>query len=308
MPPSIPARSSAPGRLANKCWLKIDGEQVCLVERYSGGDPFAEVINEPGGLLPYSKKHLGELRFADLEAQVGMDANPLLHAWIRDAWFGKPGRERVTLETLDAAGTATRGLELAKPRLRSVGLPALDVSSREKRFLQLGIAPSAVRRTAGRPPVTSRAPEREFRAQNFHLEIAGLDCSGVLQIDPLTVQLELPAPGARKSSQLVFPDLHLHVDAEKAESFRDWFDDFVIAGNNDDDKERDGSLTYMETLGASLAILRLFHVGIYRITDEAALPSGPPRVRIDLYVERMEFARMDTESGSTEVGMEPLRF
>ena len=180
--------------------------------------------------------------------------------------------------------------------------------SREKRFLQLGIAPLAVRRVTGRPPAVNTASERELRAQNFHFELAGLDCTGVLQIDAVTVQLDLPTPGVRKSSTLVFPDLHLHLDAEKADSFRDWFDDFVIAGNNDDDKERDGSLTYMETLGASLAILRLFHVGIYRITDEAALPSGPPRVRIDLYVERMEFARMDTESGSTEVGMEPLRF
>jgi hypothetical protein len=302
----MPARQSSPGR-SNKCWLKVDGEQVCNVERYTGGDPYAEVVNEPGGLLPYSKKHLGEVRFADLEAQVGLDANPALHAWIRDAWFGKPGREKVALETLDSSGASTRGLELAKPRLRSVTLPALDVTSREKRFLQLGIAPLAVRRVTGRPPAASPASERELRAQNFHFELAGLDCTGVLQIDAVTVQLDLPAPGVRKSSTLVFPDLHLHLDAEKADSFREWFDDFVIAGNNDDDKERDGSLTYMETLGAPLGILRLFHVGIYRITDEPALANGPQRVRVDLYVERMEFARMDTESGSTELGMEPVR-
>ena len=303
----MPARQSSPGR-SNKCWLKVDGEQVCTVERYAGGDPYAEVVNEPGGLMPYAKKHLGDLHFADLEAQVGLDANPALHSWIRDAWFGQPGRERVALETLDSSGTATRGLELAKPRLRAVTLPALDVTSREKRFLQLGIAPLAVRRVAGKPPAASATSERELRAQNFHFELAGLDCSGVLQIDAINVQVDLPPPGVRKSSTLVFPDVHLHLDAEKADSFREWFEDFVIAGNNDDERERDGSLTYMETLGAPLGLLKLFHVGIYRITDEPALPGGPPRVRVDLYVELMEFARMDTESGATELGMEPVDF
>ena len=304
--PTVPARSSSPGRYTKKTWLKIDGHPVASVERYSGGDPYAEVINEPGGMLPYAKKHLGALHFADLEAQVSMDANPLLHHWIRDAWFGKASRDRVVLETIESSGTTTRGLQLAHPRLRNVTLPGLDVTSRERRYLALSIVFRGVQRIAGKTPAVQEREEREFRAQHFQIDLAGLDCSGVLQVDPISVQLELPAEGVRKASTLVFPDLHLHLDAEKADSFRAWFDDFVIAGNNDDDQERDGSITYNEPFGGALATLRLFHAGIYRITDEPAIPPGPPRVRVDLYVERMEFARMDTESGSTEQGMAPI--
>ena len=310
-------RSSSPGRSSRKTWLRIDGKQVASVERYSGGDPYAEVINEPGGMLPYAKKHLGPLHFADLDAQVALDAHPLLLNWIRDAWFGKPSRDRVTLESPDSNGQTTRGLQLAHPRLRVVTLPGLDTTSREKRYLTLSFAPGGVERITGKVTPGEEREEREFRAQNFHIDISGLDCSGILQVDPIAVQVELPADdepmpmftsrGTKRTSILVFPDLHLHLDAEKADSFREWFESFVISGNNDDEQERDGAITYMEPLGDSLAMLRLFHIGIYRITDEPALATGPARVRVDLYCERMEFARMDTASGSTDhVGMPPV--
>lgn len=301
------SRTTSSGyRTSRKSWLTIGQKPVATVESFSGGDAFAEVVNEPGGHLPYAKKHLGQVRFADLVTEVAVDAHPSLHLWIREAWFGKPSRDRVVIETPDSSGTGTRGIQLEHARLRSITLPGLDSNSRERRYLTLGIAPRAVQRITGKVEVAARE-EREFRAQHFHIDIEGLDCSGVLSVDPINVNLELPPDGERKSSVLVFPDLHLHLDAEKADSFREWFEDFVIGGNNDDERERDGAVTYLEPFGEALALLRLYHVGIYRITDEPAVGSGPPRVRVDLYVERMEFARMDTASGSTELGLKPIK-
>ena len=281
-------------RAASRAVLRVGGTIAASVERYTGGDPFAEVVTEDGGLLPYAKKHIGDLRFADLEAQVAMDAHPVLLRWIRDAWFGNPNRDRVSLDTMDAGGA--QSIELANARIRQVVLPALDTGSREKRLLTLRIAPRGVRRNPRpAPPVLDRT-ERDCLAHNFSVTLEGLDCSGVISVDSLAVETHFKEERGGRSSLLVFPDIHLHVDAERADPFREWFEDFVIAGHNDDDRERDGSIAYLDPmLGDPLAVLQLRHVGIYRVADEPASGS----VRVDLYCERMELGS-GAPSGDTD--------
>ncbi len=83
---------------------------------------------------------------------------------------------------------------------------------------------------------------------------------------------------------LVFSDVHLTVAADKSGSFRGWFDDFVLRGNNGDDHELDGRITFYDPLlKDALATLELYHLGIYRM--------GQPKAGlapVDLYCERME--------------------
>ena len=279
--------------------LRVGGTLAATVDRFTGGEPFAEVVNEPGGLLPYAKKHIGDLHFADLEAQVSLDAHPALFRWIRDAWFGNPERDKVALDTLvDGAEPTT--LDLASATILEVVLPALESESRNRRYLGLKVAPRGVRRTTGRFRAGMEREEREFLAHNFTVELAGLDCSGVLAVDAVTVRTQFAQQGSKKKAILVFPDLRLHVEATKADPWREWFEDFVIAGNNDDDRERDGTITYLEPMQTEpLAILQLFHVGIFRIADEPLPAKGPPRVQVDLYCERMELTSTGAPAGDT---------
>jgi hypothetical protein len=277
------------------------------VERFTGGEPFADVIDEPGGLLPYPKKHLGELKFAEVEAQIGVDAHPALYRWIRDAWLGEPVREKVALDTQEAGTAPPHTIELAHARIHQVVLPALDSVSRDRRFITLRIAPRAVRKTSRAEPPSLDREEREFLSHNFSVTIAGIDCSGVLSIDSLTVQTQLPEDGGVKKPTLIFPDIHLHVEADKAEPFRQWFEEFVIQGNNDDDQERDGAITYLDSmLSDPLAVLQLRHLGIYRVAEEPPVEKGPRRVRVDLYCERMELRENDIPSGNTVEELSPL--
>jgi len=281
-------------RSPGKSVLRVGGTPAASVERYSGGEPFADVVNEPGGLLPYAKKHIGDLHFADLEVQVAIDAHPALFRWIRDAWFGSPDRERVAL---DAQGT---GIELAHARLREVTLPALDHAARDRRFLALKIAPRGVRRTAPRDGLERE--EREFLAHNFAVRIDGLDCSGVLAVDSISVRTSLPEVGTKKKPLLIFPDIHLYVDADRTDPFREWFEDFVIAGNNDDDKEREGSIAFQDPmLGEPLCVLSMVHMGIFRVAELPPPEKGPRKVRVDLYCERMELnASEEASAGDTQ--------
>ncbi|MBS2021579.1 MAG: hypothetical protein JST92_04165, partial [Deltaproteobacteria bacterium] len=275
---------------------------VAAVQHYSGGEPWAEVVNEPGGLLPYAKKHVGELHFADLETLVQIDAHPGLFRWIRDAWFGNPVRDKIQLETPDNYSGGTKIIELAHARIHEVVLPGLDTLSRERRYLTLRILPRGVRRYAGHAVNPMQRDARDFYAQNFQVNIDGIDCSGVISVDPVTVRTVFPEENKGRKSTLVFPDIHLHVDEDKVDPFREWFEDFVIAGNNDDDKERFGTITYLEPLlGGPMAVLQMHHLGIYRVSDEPPAPTGPRRVRVDLYCERLELGQRESApTGMTE--------
>ncbi len=290
--PALSARS--PGKTV----LRLGGTAAASVATFQGGEPFADVVTEPGGLLPYAKKHVGDLRFADLEAQLAMDAHPVLYRWIRDTWLGDPDRDFVAFDT---GGNSPQTLELARARIRDVVLPALDSASLERCYLTLRIAPRGVRRLKRQDPAQMEREPRDFLARNFSVAIDGLDCGGVLALDSFAVHTDLPAEGTHKKPQLVFPDLHLKVDAERADAFREWFEDFIIGGNNDDDKERDGTITYLDPmLGEALAVLQLRHLGIYRIAEEPLASSGPATVRVDLYCERMELSASDAPSGDTD--------
>ncbi|MCA1826738.1 MAG: hypothetical protein ABR567_11375 [Myxococcales bacterium] len=290
-----------------KTMLRVGGTLAATVDKYVGGEPYAEVVNEPGGLLPYAKKHIGDLHFADVQAEVSLDAHPALFRWIRDAWFGNPDREKVALDTL-VDGGQPQTLELAHATITEVVLPALESESRDRRYLGLKFTPRGVRRVPG--PVRSgmAREERDFLAHNFTVDLGGLDCSGVLAVDAITVQTQFAQVGSRKKPVLVFPDLHLHVEHTRADAFREWFEDFVIGGHNDDEQERDGTITYMEPMQTEpLAVLQLFHVGIFRIADEPLPPKGPPRVQVDLYCERMELTASAGVSGSTDRALKPVK-
>jgi hypothetical protein len=285
----------------------VGGTLAATVDRYVGGEPYAEVVNEPGGLLPYAKKHLGDLHFADLTAQISLDAHPALFRWIRDAWFGNPDRDKVALDTV-IDGQQPQTLEIAKATIIEVALPALESESRDRKYLGLKFAPRGVRRIPGQVRAGMEREERDFLAHNFVVEIPGLDCSGILGVDTITVQTQFARVGSKTKPVLIFPDIHLHVEQTRSDTWREWFEDFVIAGHNDDEQERDGTISYMEPMQTEpLATLQLFHVGIFRIADEPLPPKGPPRVQVDLYCERMELTASNAPSGSTDRTLKPVR-
>jgi hypothetical protein len=122
------------------------------------------------------------------------------------------------------------------------------------------------------------------------------------------VRTSLPEAGSKRKPQLVFPDLHLFVDARAADPFREWFEDFVIAGNNDDDREREGSIAFQDPmLGEPLCVLTMVHMGIYRIAELAPPEKGPRQVRVDLYCERMELNASEKAAGGDTQELSPVK-
>jgi hypothetical protein len=80
----------------------------------------------------------------------------------------------------------------------------------------------------------------------------------------------------------------------RAETWRTWFETFVLRGNNGNEEEKTGTLTLLSSdLQTSLAQIALYNVGIFGL--EGSWPGDPApsgRLTAHLYCERMNLMPM----------------
>ena len=78
-----------------------------------------------------------------------------------------------------------------------------------------------------------------------------------------------------------------------SQTWGDWFEDFVIKGNNGDDKEKGGSLEFLSpNLQDILFTLTFKHLGVFKVTPEKveAGSENIRRIKAEMYCERIEFS------------------
>jgi hypothetical protein len=97
----------------------------------------------------------------------------------------------------------------------------------------------------------------------------------------------------KEPAKLEFSNLQISLAEAGAQTWTDWFDDFVVKGNADSTKERKGRLAFLSpNLKTTLAEIAFFNLGIFRLAREpqSAGAETVSRLRADLYCERMEFS------------------
>ena len=73
-----------------------------------------------------------------------------------------------------------------------------------------------------------------------------------------------------------------------ADTWRTWFQRFVIDGHSGATDEKSGSLSFLNAnLATVLATINFHNLGIFRLENA---PADPGRVVAELYCERMELA------------------
>jgi hypothetical protein len=88
------------------------------------------------------------------------------------------------------------------------------------------------------------------------------------------------------------PNLVVTVAESHAKEFYDWHQDFVINGNNGDDKERGATLEFLApNLHDTLFTLTFQHLGIFKITPDKveAGTESIRRVKCEMYCEDITF-------------------
>jgi hypothetical protein len=281
-------------------FLILNGVKTGFIKSVDGGGISAEVINEPAGPSSFVKKHIGQPKYEDFAIQVGFSNSKELYEWISQAWSMKYTRVSGSIISADYTLEAKSERQFSSALLTETTIPAMDGSSKEPAYMTLKFAPESTRLVKSSGKLTAdKMVQKVFLPSNFRLQIDGLDCSKVNKIESFTVKQTTAKDNIgdardsqRQPGKLNFPNLKITMAEVTAQSFLDWHDSFVIKGNNDDSKERKGSLTLLSPdRKTELLTIEFFNMGIFRIQPDKAQANADQikRITVELYVERMTF-------------------
>jgi hypothetical protein len=282
--------------------LNLDGVKAGFVKSMEGGAVSAEVVGQPVGPDYFVKKHLGQPKYEDFSLQIGLSLAKSVYDWITASWKGNYQRKDGSLVAADFNLNAESEREFFHALITETTIPACDASSKDPVSLTLKFRPEYTRYKKASGKVSApigKGEQKQWLPSSFRLEIDGLDCTKVSKVDAFTVKqpvLTTPVGDARsylaEPGKLDFPNLRITLPRSASQTWRDWFDDFVVKGNSGDDKEKTGSLTFLTPdRKTELLKLRFFGLGIFKLAspDREPLADQLAKLVAGLYCERMEF-------------------
>jgi hypothetical protein len=295
--------SNQRGYTAGRFMVELDGAAAGFAETVDGGDVFADVVEEQAGADDVVHKHIGGVRFDDLELAVGSNMSAAFYDWIADTLKRKHVRKDGAVSFQDYTGAERERLTWQAGLLSAIGFPEVDAASRDAANLTVTIAPELTRHAKGsgsKSTVKGESGQKKWLASNFRLTIDGVDCTHVRKVGALTVVQAIAESAVGESrdvekepAALRIPNLVVSVAEAHAADFLSWHDDFVVKGNNDDSHEREGRL---EFLGANrqdvLFTLSFRGLGIFRVArlKTASGAAAIATVEARMYCEELEFA------------------
>ena len=280
--------------------LELEGQSV-PVKAIEGGAPVGVVLTSASTTgTQFREKHLSGVRYEPIAiAASSRRARPLFD-WIATAWQGTLARKDGAVIRVGANGKPQARREFVDAILVETTVPMLDGASRNPVDFTVRLVPGSthdVAPPATRPPAGAATPkDAPFLSANFRLDIAGLDCTRVAKIDSFTVKHDSTATvgsAAGTGSAVTigaqeFPNLRIELSAVSADTWRTWFESFVIEGHSSTTDEKSGSLSFLNAnLTTVLATINFHNLGIFRLENA---PADPGRVVAELYCQRMELA------------------
>jgi hypothetical protein len=275
--------------------LELDGAKAGVVHSVEGGNISADVFSRGLRNDSFAKKHIGQPNYEDISLRLGLGSNEAIHDWIEATWNKHYVRKNGSIVSTDYDFTIKREREFLNALLTETTIPACDASSKDIGFLTMKLDPESIRESQrGGQYQLPANPKKQWLSSNFRFELEGLESRYVTKVDSFTVKYKAPlwrqrGPGA---GQIEFPNLKITLPERHAESWRIWHEDFVIQGNNSDEKEKSGALLFMDpTLSNEILRIELNQCGIFRLA-EARSPTGillPGYVTAEIYCERLKF-------------------
>jgi T4-like virus tail tube protein gp19 len=282
--------------------LMLDGTRIGLLKSVDGGSAVAGVVTEKADSSLIPKKHLGSISYSPLVVQVGLAIGPALFDWINASWTGKAQRKDGSIITADYNLTAISQRDFFHAFVTETTIPALDGASKDPAYLTVTLAPEYTRDSKPSGKVAGESVKQKlWVSSNFRVTIDGLDCTRVMRVDALTVKQAVVRDDRAGivPAQLEFPNLKITLSQVGSETWFAWFDGFVIKGNNDESKEKNGSIALLSPdLKDELLRVDLFNLGIFAIGPEKAEANSDrvATVTAQLYCERMELRLPDKAS------------
>jgi T4-like virus tail tube protein gp19 len=280
-----------------KSVLTLSGIQVATLNNVVGGTATSDVVLEKLGPDHVQKKHVSGVKYEDLSFAAGLDSKPLLD-WVAASFAGQYTRKDGSILGLDYSNTVRSELTFFQALPTRLTIPTLDAAGKDAASLTVTLAPEYTRLThgSGAKGPLPKAQQR-WSTSGFRFEMAGLDGSRVNRIESITIQQKVVdnAVGESRDYQkepaaLEYSNVKVSLSASSAQTWQDWYNDFLINGNNGDDKERDGAIVFLSQSLTELGRLNLYHCGIYRLAPKPqdSRSEAIARLTAELYCERME--------------------
>ena len=286
--------------------LELDGsKETGFLRSAEGGNAVGEVVHEVVTPSYYQKKHIGNVKYEEFTAEFGMAMPKGVYDWLSAFLAGKYERKSGAIVAADFNYNVQARREFSEALITEVSFPALDASSKDPAFMTVKFAPEQTvdKPASGKLSSATKQQQKLWLPSNFRLEIGSKDgqlpTGKVNKIDAITIKQtavtddigEIRDP-AKEPGKLEFPNIVFTLPETDAQPWVAWFKTFVLEGNNSDEDEKTGKLTYLASnLTDELARLDFFNLGIFRISNEKAESASDTirRIKVELYCERLEF-------------------
>ncbi len=283
--------------------LSIDGVSVGPVRKWSGGDARGEVIADASG-----GKHLGQPSYDPVVVEVPLPLAAPLMGWINDFASDKHTTKNLVLTATDPrAYTTVTTLEAGDAYLTSVRFPIGDTARPEGATVVLvfGVGQTRLATLTGQS-TTSAAARTAAYVQHFRLKVDGLDASRVSALESIEMKLASAAsqPGDARlattpTGSTVLSNLIVTMPESAAATWKTWFTDFAINGNNDSTREKGGSLEFLDPTLTTVALrLQFSQMGIMRVTRQPPAEAATT-VQAELYFEQLSIATLPAAATQT---------
>lgn len=282
-------RSFPPGHF----FLELDGVSAGVVRNVQGGGAVAEVVREKAGADHIVHKHIGQVRYEDLVLTCDGGLSRAFFDWVDQTCRSQAGRHDGAVVVLEGGKPVSR-LEWKRGLITQVDFPALDAGAKDPFFMTIKISPELTRVSKGGDGSPAVRPVKSWLSSSFRLSIQGLEdaCRHVSRIEPLAVDRKVRADhvGYREGVELepaadAEPgNLIVTLPESRARGFQEWFEDFVIRGNNGQSRERPG------TLESGRFTLEFVNLGISAMTRPSDRPGAMVRrTKVEMYCESVRF-------------------
>lgn len=269
------------GYSAGKFVLQIEGSDAGYLLAVEGGHPFGVVVDEaPDG------KRLAGVSYAPIVLDVGASMDPALHEWVAAMLDGTQKAASGAILLLDYDYRERSRIDWKEAVITEVEFPGADASVKDPPRVRVTIQPQSTRTAVGsgakyQPKSTGKPTAKGSAGSAFRFTVSGLElaCIKVAEVAPFAV---------RHGRERDVADVVFWLAESEAAPFVQWFDDFVINGNNSAGQERTATLSFLgHSLTQELLRIDFRGLGIFRVSHERreAGLDRVSRVKVEMYCQ-----------------------
>jgi hypothetical protein len=284
------------------------------VKSIEGGHVRQQAIDEPVGPENQRIKHASVAEIEPFTIDMGLAGSGDIIRWIQASWRKEFNRRNGQITHANFDLNRTYEHEFFDALISEATFPALDTLAKEAAFMKVKILPERVvskkKQSDTKLGGTVTQKQKLWSPNRFRLSIDGIDeMIHTNKIEAFTIK-----QGVKKfyigedrfpqiePTKVEFPNLIGTISMEFADKLFDWYDDYVVKGQNDKDAQKTGSIEFLgpQQDKKTLFTINLYEVGLLnvQITQSAGNADQIKRVKFEMYVGKMDI------SGTGNLGLE----